>query len=81
MLPEIEEMKAKVNPVTVGLVIIAVAAGTILGINYNEIYNQGKASVTLHEFAKDEISGLRSDMVKEDLHINEDIDELKNDIN
>ena len=77
MIPEPEELKSKVNSITVGLVIASIVFGAILGFNYGQISSQNQKLEVLHQFALDEISGVRSDMEKEDRAIHKELDELK----
>ena len=77
MIPEPEELKSKVNTITVGLVIASVIFGAILGFNYAQIASQGQKVEVLHRFALDEVSGVRADMEKEDKALHKELDELK----
>jgi hypothetical protein len=80
MIPEPEELKTKANTITIGLVITAIIFGAVLGFNYAQIASQSQRLEILHGFALDEVSGVRSDMEKEDKAIRKELDELKQQI-
>ena len=80
MIPEPEELKAKASTITIGLVITAIIFGAVLGFNYAQIASQSQRLEMLHQFALDEVGGLRSDMDKEDKAIRKEIEELKQEV-
>jgi hypothetical protein len=77
---EPEELKSKVNPVTIGLVIASICLGSVLGFNYAKISSESSKLEILHKFALDEVSGVRADMEKEDRAIHKELDELKEEL-
>jgi hypothetical protein len=79
-LSEIEELKTKVSPLTIGFIILAVAFGSVLGYNYAEIASQSNRLEMLHGFALDEVGGVRADMDKEDKVLRKEIDILREEI-
>lgn len=77
MTGDVDELKSKVSPVTVGFAIILVVIGYYVGYVHSELKSQGERMQIQHEFALDEIDGLRQDVYREDRHLQKQLDELK----
>lgn len=97
-----DELRSKVNPLTITFIITLLVVGFYAGASYSKIQAQDEVQrltqefntkfqeqenehveemrMTLHQYALDEIQGLRSDVVKEDNHLQKQIDEIKNSI-
>ena len=78
MTGDVDELKSKVSPVTVGFAIILVIIGYYVGFVHSELKSQSKLLEVQHGFALDEIDGLRQDVYREDRHIWREIDDNKN---
>lgn len=77
MTGEVDELKSKISPVTVGFAIILVVIGYYVGFVHSELKSQGERMQLQHEFALDEIEGLRQDVYREDRHLQKQIEELQ----
>lgn len=75
-MTDVDELKSKVSPVTVGFAIILVVIGYYVGYVHSELKSQGERMQIQHEFALDEIDGLRQDVYREDRHLQKQLDEL-----
>lgn len=75
-MTDVDELKSKVSPVTVGFAIILVVIGYYVGYVHSELKSQGERMQIQHEFALDEIDGLRQDVYREDRHLQKQIDAL-----
>lgn len=77
MTGDVDELKTKVSPVTVGFAIILVIIGYYVGFVHSELKSQSRQLEIQHTFALDEIDGLRQDVYREDRHLQKQIEELK----
>lgn len=76
MIGDTEELKGKISPVTVGFALILVAFGYYVGYIHSELRSQARQLEIQHNFALDEIEGLRADVYREDKHLQKQLDEL-----
>lgn len=70
----------KVPPLALAIVVSILIIGFFAGVTVTKMQGADEVQKLQHEFALDEVSGLRSDVVKEDNHLQKQIDELKKEI-
>jgi len=67
----------KVPPLALAVVVTMLTLGFFAGVTVTKMQSADEVQKLQHEFALDEIGGLRSDVVKEDSHLQKQIDEMK----
>lgn len=77
MTGEVDELKSKVSPVTVGFAIILVVIGYYVGYVHSELKSQGERMQLQYNYSINEVDGLRQDVYREDKHLQKQIDEMR----
>lgn len=77
-MPVGKVLEQKTDAKTLGFYVGIAAIGFFIGTTIAKIQAQDEMQKRQHEFALDEVQGLRNDMNREVLLLNKRIDELKN---
>lgn len=72
-----DELKAKVPPITIAFIVGMVTLGFLLGVSITKMQMQDEIQKIQHAFSLEEVQGLRNDVLREDSHLQKQIDELK----
>lgn len=67
----------KVPPLALAVVVSMLTIGFFAGVTVTKMQSADEVQKIQHEFALDEIGGLRADVVRENAHLQKQIDELK----
>lgn len=67
----------KVPPLALAVVVTILTIGFFAGVTVTKMQSADEIQKLQHAFALEEIQGLRSDVVREDAHLQKQIDELK----
>lgn len=70
------EMQTKVPVVTIAVLVGMTVVGFFFGMNFSKMQAQDEMQKVQHEFALDEIQGLRSDMNREVQLIRDRLDKM-----
>ena len=71
------EMKQKIQPLTFAFGAVLLFLGINIGMGVSDLKHGDAMQMTLHEFALDEVGGVRADMEKEDKFHREELQRLQ----
>ena len=72
--------EVKVPPLALAVVVSIATMGYFVGVTLTKMQAADELQKVQHEFSLDEVQGLRSDVVRENAHLQKQLDALKEDI-